>query len=80
MEPALHLAMKRILQHSKTGFYLKDNGAFTPRLSAAHVCPNLAAAMVLCARLRLNPTDFVYRIVEPPVLLTPEFAEHCKAA
>jgi hypothetical protein len=57
--------MKRVLQHSQTGLFLSINGGFTRHWNEAHVCPNLAAAMIVCARLRLNPTDFVYRILEP---------------
>lgn len=62
--------MKRVLQHNKTGLFLSIEGGFTPLWDKAHICPNLAAAMLVCARLRLNPSDFVYRIIEPenPVL------------
>jgi|SoiMethySBSTD1v2_1073268.scaffolds.fasta_scaffold4899061_1 hypothetical protein len=59
------MSMKRVLQHSKTGLFLSIDGGFTRHWNHAHICPNLAAAMIVCARLRLDPTDFVYRIIEP---------------
>lgn len=57
--------MKRVLQHRKTGLYLKPDGLFTRDLNSAHVCPNLAAAMIVCAQHRLSPTEFVYKLAEP---------------
>ena len=72
--------MKRVLQHSKTGLYLNPEGKFTRFSSEAQVSPNLAAAMIVCARFRLNPTDFIYRIVETPAVLTTDFADHCRTA
>ncbi len=73
--------MKRLLQHSKTGLFLSVDGGLTRHWSKAHICPNLAAAMIVCARQHLNPTDFVYRIVEPEVaLLWPEFYDQSQAA
>jgi len=73
--------MKRVLQHNKTGLYLSSDGCLTGNLAAAHVCPNLAAAMLVCAKWRINPTDFVYRIIEPEyALLTPDFYQQSRAA
>ena len=74
--------MKRVLQHSKTGLLLRTGGGFTRDWAEAQVCPNLAAAILVCARLRLNPTDFVYRIVETErtALLEAEFYDWRKAA
>jgi hypothetical protein len=73
--------MKRVLQHSQTGLFLSVNGAFTRKWDEAHVCPNLAAAMLVCARLRLNPSDFVYRIIEPDSsVLSPDFYGRTQAA
>jgi hypothetical protein len=73
--------MKRVLQHSQTGLFLSVNGAFTRNWDQAHICPNLAAAMLVCARLRLNPTDFVYRIIEADTrALSPDFYGRPQAA
>jgi hypothetical protein len=75
------MSMKRVLQHSTTGLFLSIDGGFTRQWNQAHICPNLAAAMIVCARLRLNPTDFVYRIIEPETnILSPDFYARPKAA
>ena len=73
--------MKRVLQHNKTGLFVSLDGGFTRQWDHAHVCPNLAAAMLVCARLRLNPTDFVYRIIEPEYsILAADFCARAQAA
>ena len=79
--PAFKSGMKRVLQHSQTGLYVSAHGGFTRNWDEAHICPNLAAAMLVCARLRLNPSDFVYRIIEPETsLLNADFYGQPKAA
>jgi hypothetical protein len=73
--------MKRVLQHTETGLFVSINGGFTRDWREAHICPNLAAAMVICARLHLHPSDFVYRIIEPDnAVLSPDFYGHPQAA
>jgi hypothetical protein len=73
--------MKRVLQHSKTGLFLSIEGGFTAHWHKAHICPNLAAAMLVCARFRLNPSDFVYRILEPEnPILQADFYKQLQAA
>lgn len=57
--------MKRVLQHSKTGLFLGVQGGFTRYPAEACAFPTLAAAMITCTRLHVDPTEFVYRIVGP---------------
>jgi hypothetical protein len=77
----MHNQMKRVLQHSKTGLFLSTDGHFSRHSAEAIVCPNLAAAMLVCSKLRLNPSDFVYRIVEPEyTFVTPDFYAPRQAA
>jgi hypothetical protein len=57
--------MHRIMQHRISGMYLAKTGTLTPYLWGAEQFEDLAAAVAVCQKHHMTPSDFVFRIFEP---------------
>lgn len=56
--------MHRVLQHRTSRMFLAKDGTLTPYIWTAAEFPNLKAAIRLCNRFALPPSDFSFRVFE----------------